>query len=146
MSIENNRQTADLPTRKQLERSIAHSFAKFYSQRLGCATPQVICTIFANYVIIVADKATTPVEKLIKEIGQINTLLEIRQKIDKILQPHLKKLIQEEIAVEIEDFICQLNLESDRMFAIANLKHEPKIRLKKSKTKNRDRSPIKNSV
>lgn len=129
--------TTNLPTRKQLERIITQSFREFYRQRLGCNLQKASCTLFCNYLVIVAEEGITPIEKTIKELGQIETLLEIRQSINRVLKPQLKEIIQEIVVVEINDIICHLNFDSGRLMAIAVFNESPKIRSKKSKVKTR---------
>ena len=133
MNDNSNKPNLHLPTRKQLERSISHDFAKFYAWRLGWSPRNVACTIFANYLIIVAEEALTPVETAIKALGEVDILLQTRQSIDKAIEPQLSELIWKQIAVEIEDLFCNINFDTGRMIAFANLAEEPRFRAKKSK-------------
>lgn len=119
---------AQLPTRRQLQRSVSQNFASFYRQRVGCSPQKVTCTIFANYLVIIAEKAITPVEETIKETGQIEIIFEIRQGINKILKSQLKKLVEELVMVEVIDLICGHNFESGRVMAIAVLIRPPQVR------------------
>lgn len=122
---------AQLPTRRQLERVVSQNFDSFYRQRVGCSPQKVTCTIFANYLVIVADQAITPVEQAIKETGQIEIVCEIRERINKILKSQLKKLVEELVMVEVVDLICGHNFESGRVMAIAILNEPPQVRSRK---------------
>lgn len=122
------------PTRKQLERSISHDFAKFYTCRLGWTPQNVDCTIFAKYLIIVTEEAITPVEKAIKALGEFDILLQTRQSIDRAIRPQLSELIWKQVAVEVEDLFCNTNFDTGRTIAFANLAREPQFRAKKYKS------------
>lgn len=120
-----------LPTSKQLERTISQKFAALYRHKLGYFLRQVQCKIFDNYIVIVADNAITPLELMIRNSGQIETLLEMRRSIDPVLKSQLSLAIEEIISVKVEDALCELNFETNRMMAIAILAETPKVRSSK---------------
>lgn len=129
--IKNNKlqiKKTELPTRKQLERAISQKFYALYRQKIGCSPGKVTCTIYANYLIIVAEEAITPLELTIKKNGQVEILFEIRQSINRVLKTQLKKLVEEIAVVGIVDLICDLSFDSRRMMAIAILAELPQVR------------------
>lgn len=134
MDVKNEKQllikTSQLPTVKQLERTIYQNFSTLYKLKVGWSPQRINCTIFQNYLVIVAEQALSPLEMNIKQSGQTNVLLKIRENIDQIISQELQQLIEKITGVEVIDLVCRLNLNSNRLMAIAMLAESPEVRTK----------------
>ncbi|MEM7761884.1 MAG: Na-translocating system protein MpsC family protein [Cyanobacteria bacterium P01_A01_bin.40] len=133
MDIKNNNlpiKAVDLPTLKQLERTITQKFHALYRLKIGCSPRKATCTIFKNYLVIVAEDVLSPLELTIKNSGQAEFLEEIRQSINRVIRFELRKLLEEIAKVEIVDLVCKRNLDSNRIIAIAILSNAPQVRRK----------------
>jgi len=125
-----------LPTRKQLERDIAHTFNAFNHEILGVRSSKMTCTIFNNYLTIVGESAMTPVEEFIYESGQLDMLLAIRESINGALEQKLEKITEELLQVKPLESFCKLSLNTRRLMGFVILSEPPSFRVKQSR-KNR---------
>ena len=126
-----------LPTRKQLERDIAHKFNAINYQMLGCRSEKMTCTIFDSYLAIVGESAMTPVEQAIYSKGQTDIILAIRESINRTLQQQLEQIVKELVRVEPLDSCCKLSLNTGRLIAFVILSEIPTFRLKRSRRKDK---------
>lgn len=124
------------PTRKQIERDIAHRFNAFNNQTIGSHPEKMTCTIFDRYLAIVGEDAMTPIEKIVCQSGQTEIILAMRESVDLSLKTELNKIICELIQVEPLDSFCQLSLNTGRLMAFAILSDSPRFRVKQSRTRN----------
>jgi len=123
------------PTRKQLERDIAHKFNAYNSKIVGSHPEKVTCTIFDRYLTVVGEGAMTPIEKIIYQNGETEIILAMRESVNRSLKMHLDKIIQELIQVEPLDSFCKLSLNTGRLIAFAILSESPRFRIKQSHIK-----------
>jgi len=125
-----------LPTRKQLERDIAHKFNAFNYKILGSRSAKMTCTIFENYLAIVGESAMTPVEQTIYQKGQGDIILAIRESVNQTLQQQLEQIIKELVRVEPLDSFCKLSLNTGRLIIFVILSETPAFRIKRVRNKN----------
>lgn len=124
-----------LPTRKQLERDIAHKFNAFNYKILGSRSAKMTCTIFDSYLTIIGESAMTPVEQTIYQKGQTDIILAIRESVNQTLQQQLEQIIKELVRVEPLDSFCKLSLNTGRLIAFVILSETPSFRLKRARDK-----------
>lgn len=128
-----------LPTRKQLEREIAHQFQAFNRQKIGTVPKKVSCTIFDNYLVIMVEGAMTPLETALDRNGQADIIERIRLNINQVFKQQLGKIVREVIGVEVEQCICELDRQTEKSIALIVLEQAPAIRVKKRfSTPNKD--------
>lgn len=126
-----------LPTRKQLERDIAHKFNAFNYEILGCRSAKMTCTIFDSYLTIVGESAMTPVEQTIYQKGQADIILAIRESINQTLQQQLEQIVKQLVGVEPLDSFCKLSLNTERLIAFVILSETPAFRIKRARNKSK---------
>ncbi|MEL7076302.1 MAG: Na-translocating system protein MpsC family protein [Cyanobacteria bacterium J06631_6] len=135
MDIKNNERNSTPAvldsTHKQLERDIAHRFRAFNREKIGCASQDVTCTIFSNYLVLVAEGALTTLEQTIYHSGEISMIESLRQNINQVLKQELDQIVREMALVDTKDVVCELNYETERLIAIAILTTAPAVRKKK---------------
>lgn len=136
MNTENLSDTStELLTIKQLERAISQSFFAVYRQKLGCSPQKVICNICDNFLVIVAEEGSTPLELTMHKKGQTEIVSTIRHSVNRVLKIELSKIIQELALLEVVDLGCEFNIDSHRLIATAILERSPSVRSKRSKIK-----------
>ncbi|MEM8829109.1 MAG: Na-translocating system protein MpsC family protein [Cyanobacteria bacterium P01_G01_bin.19] len=122
---------SQIPTLKQLERTISQKFFVLYRQKLGITPKVVVCSIFQTYLIVVAEKLLSPLELTMQQSGEIKFLEEIRRDVDRSLESALGSLIEEIARVKVVDLVCQVNIDSDRLIAVAILDKPPAVKQKR---------------
>ncbi|MEO0834533.1 MAG: Na-translocating system protein MpsC family protein [Cyanobacteria bacterium J06642_3] len=139
MDIKNQNQPTipqlQLPTHKQIERTVAQKFCTWYRGRLGCLPQKTTCTLFNRFLIIMAENASTPLERIMHQKGETKMINAIRPSINRVLKQELGEIIEEITLVKVSDLICELNFDSHRLIASVVLEREPSLRSKKAKTK-----------
>lgn len=123
------------PTRKQLERDIAHRFNTFNSKTIGSRPEKMTCTIFDKYLTVVGERAMTPIEKIIYQRGETKIVSAMRESVNQSLEIHLNKIIRELMQIEPLDSFCKLSLNTGRLVAFAILSESPRFRIKQVRSK-----------
>lgn len=124
-----------LPTRKQLERDIAHKFNAFNYKILGSRSEKMTCTIFDSYLTVIGESAMTPVEQTIYQSGQTDIISAIRESINQTLRHQLEQIVRELVRIEPVDSFCELNISTGRLMAFIILSKNPSFRIKRSRNK-----------
>ncbi|MEO1671200.1 MAG: Na-translocating system protein MpsC family protein [Cyanobacteria bacterium J06631_2] len=117
-------------THKQLERDIAHRFRTFNREKIGCASQEVTCTIFNNYLVLVAEGALTTLEQTIYKSGEAEIIESLRHSVNLVLKQELHQIVQEMALVDVKDLVCELNYETGRLIAIVIMDTAPAVRRK----------------
>ena len=128
----------DLPTCGQLERTLSQSIQKLYRQELEHSPGKVTCQLFGNQLAIVIEDALTAVEKTLADTEEEDkTVQKLNTAINDAIEPKLKNLIEETLAVEVDDILFDSTIETSRTGAIATLSEPPQVRNPESIPKNR---------
>ncbi|MGF1542009.1 MAG: DUF2294 domain-containing protein [Pleurocapsa sp.] len=120
--------TEKLPTRGQLERELSQKIQALYRQNLGHQPSKVTCKLFDDKLAIILDDSITSAEQILVEGGKEELAEKVRVNIDDAIQPELKQLIANILAVEILDILSDATLDTGRTGMIAVLGATPKIR------------------
>jgi uncharacterized protein YbcI len=127
----------NLPTRGQLERTLAQSIQKLYRQELKHSPSKITCQLFGNQLAIVIEDAITAVEKTLASLKDNNkTVKELNAAINEAIESKLKTLIEEILAVEVDDILFDSTIKTNRTGAIATLEQPPQVRNPQSIPKN----------
>ena len=119
----------NLPTSGQLERELSQNIQKLYRQELEHSPHKVICQLFSNKLAIVIEDAITAVEKILADaVNDTDTVQELNTVINKSIEFKLKTLVEEILAVEVEDILFSSTFKTNQTGAIATLKQPPKVR------------------
>lgn len=136
-----------LPTRGQLERELSQKIYKLYHQKLKHYPQKITCMIFSNRLVVIVEGALTTVEKtLINEDNGKKLAKSLNLVIGETIEEDLKALVEEILAIEVEDVLMDSDLETERTGAIVTLTRSPVVRDRKSKIKhdrNTERSDLK---
>lgn len=136
MDIKNsNQQSAPVvlkSTHKQLERDIAHRFRTFNREKIGCIFQEVTCTIFDNYLVLVADGALTALEETIYKSGETKMIESLRQSVNLVLKQELHQIVSEMALVDTKDLVCELNYETKMLIVLVIMTAAPAVRKKRA--------------
>jgi uncharacterized protein YbcI len=121
------------PTRGQLERTLSQRVEALYRNQLGHRPAKVTCHIFDEKVAIVLEEAVTQPEQLLANAGQEELAEQVRNDLDKALQPQLAELIEEVVGVPVRDMLSDAKLDTGRTGTIAILEAAPQVREASSK-------------
>ncbi|MDJ0596261.1 MAG: DUF2294 domain-containing protein [Pleurocapsa sp. MO_226.B13] len=128
----------NLPTSGQLERNLSQSIHKLYRQELEHSPSKVTCQLFGNQLAIVIEDALTAVEEtLVNSEKSDNLAKKLNAAINRTIESKLKTLIEEILAVEVQDILFDSTFKSKRTGAIATLKQPPLVRNPQSIPKNK---------
>lgn len=129
----------NLPTSGQLERNLAQSIQKLYRQELKHSPSKITCQLFGNQLAIVIDDAITAVEKTLTKVKDDNqTVKELNIAINDAIASKLKTLIEEILAVKVDDLLFNSTFKTNRTGAIATLEQPPQVRNPQSIPKNKN--------
>ena len=127
----------NLPTRGQLERSVAQTIQGFYRRQLGHQPSKVTCQFFDTKLVIILEDSITNAEQILIEEGKEELAEEVRSNLDDAIQPELKQLIEEIIQVKIIDLLNDVTFNTGRAGIIAILSEIPKVRNPQSISKSK---------
>jgi uncharacterized protein YbcI len=120
--------TSVTPTRGQLERILSQRIQALYRTELGQQPSRVQCQIFDGKVMIILEDSITKPEKVLVENGHEELAEQVREDLDKVLNPQLMDLIQEIVGVEVVDLLSDSTLKTGRVGTIAVLADTPHYR------------------
>lgn len=130
---------SNLPTSGQLERNLSQRVHKLYRQELEHSPSKVTCQLFGNQLAIVIEDALTAVEKTLAQTDEKQTTVKkLNSAINEVVESKLKTLIEEILAVNVDDILFDSTLETSRTGAIATLSEPPKVRNPESIPKNKN--------
>lgn len=120
-------------TRGQLERTLSQRIEALYRTQLGHRPTKVTCHLFDEKIAIVMEDAVTPPEQLLAKNGQEELAEQVRDDLDRVLQPQLCDLIGEVLGVDVKEILSDAKLDTGRTGMIAILESAPSMREATSK-------------
>ncbi|MFH7030682.1 MAG: DUF2294 domain-containing protein [Heteroscytonema crispum UTEX LB 1556] len=137
--------TTSIPTRGQVERTLAQRIQALYRQQLGHQPSKVICQLSdRNLTILLEDSITQP-EQLLAQTGREELALAVRSDLDEAIQPQIKALIEETLNVDVIELLSDATLETGRTGIIAILADTPNFRNPASFSKARKKTSSRQS-
>lgn len=118
----------DLLTPGQLERELSQRITAFYRNLFGRQPSQVICHLFANKLVVIAENSVTIPEKILVEQEKKDLAQRVRSSLTKASIADLKLLIEEISQVKVEDLLSTTSLETCRTALIAVFSSTPSVR------------------
>lgn len=120
--------TEDLPTRGQLERRISQEIQAFYRYHLGHQPSKVTCQFFSEKLAIVIEDSVTSTEQILLDDGQHKLVEEVRFNLDNMIQPQLKKLVEEITKLQIVDILHDITLKTGCTGIIMIFTDSPRVK------------------
>ncbi|MBF2009282.1 DUF2294 domain-containing protein [Chlorogloeopsis fritschii PCC 9212] len=129
--------TTSLPTRGQIERTLAQRIQALYREQLGHQPSKVSCQLAEQNLIILIEDSITPPEQLLAQTGRQELAEKVRSDLDTAIQPQLKELIEETLNIAVVEILSDATLETGRTGMIAILAETPSYRSSAAVTKAR---------
>lgn len=121
-------QESSTPTRGQLERLLSQKLQALYREQLGHQPGKVTCQLFDEKLAIIVENSITPPEQVLANNGQHDLAEQVRNDLEKAIQPQLKALIEQVLGVTVLDLLSDATLETGRTGIIAVLDVTPEVR------------------
>jgi uncharacterized protein YbcI len=116
------------PTRGQIERTLSQRIQALYRSHLGHQPSRVTCQLFDEKLAIIIEDSITQPEQLLLGEGKKTLAEQLRNDLNKSLQPRLKELIEDILGVKVLDLLSDATLETGRTGAIVILETAPRTR------------------
>lgn len=124
---------SSMPTIGQLERNLSQKIRALHRDQLGQQPSKVTCQLLETKLAIIIEDSVTKPEQLLAEEGQEDLAEQVRQDLDRAIEPQLKDLIQEILMVKVIDFLSDSTLETGRAGIIVILDSVPETRPARTK-------------
>ncbi|PLZ98113.1 hypothetical protein CEN45_16525 [Fischerella thermalis CCMEE 5198] len=129
-----------IPTRGQVERTLAQRIQALYREQLGHQPSKVTSRLSETNVVIVIENSITPPEQLLAQTGRQELAEQVRSDLDEAIQPQLKELIEQILHVSVVEILSDATLETGRSGIIAILSDTPDLRDSVSNSKIRKKA------
>jgi uncharacterized protein YbcI len=129
-----------IPTRGQVERTLAQRIQALYREQLGHQPSKVTSRLSDTNVVIVIENSITPPEQLLAQTGRQELAEQVRSDLDEAIQPQLKELIEQILHVSVVEILSDATLETGRSGIIAILSDTPDLRDSVSNSKIRKKA------
>ncbi|PLZ94760.1 hypothetical protein CEN50_24430 [Fischerella thermalis CCMEE 5268] len=129
-----------IPTRGQVERTLAQRIQALYREQLGHQPSKVTSRLSDTNVVIVIENSITPPEQLLAQTGRQELAEQVRSDLDEAIQPQLRELIEEVLHVSVVEILSDATLETGRSGIIAILSDTPDLRDSVSSSKIRKKA------
>ena len=115
-----------------IEQIISQNIYSLFWTQLKHKPSEVRCKFYDNQLTIVIKNGLTKPEQLLMLNGYIEVAKKVRNSIEQILQPQLKKIIEEAIDTKISELLFATHPETDYVSLIALMTASPKITVSKT--------------
>lgn len=133
--IDRNKMNSNLPTCKQLEKSLSQNIRAFYLREINHPPQNISCKLFSRYIAISADKALTPLECNLWESGEEELTIEVRSEINNIFKPKLTSIVEEILNIKVDDILSNVTFAGNRLCTLIILSQPPLYRESKSSSR-----------
>ncbi len=127
---------------QHLENLLSERIQNLYYEQLKHEIDEITYHLFDNTLIITIEGALTPPEQFLNANEHKKLAEQVREVIDRLIQPQIESSIEEVMNVEVVDFLCDTTIDTSRTGAIAILGLKPKD----PPPNNGDRSPLRRST
>ncbi|NJL35984.1 MAG: DUF2294 domain-containing protein [Leptolyngbyaceae cyanobacterium RM2_2_4] len=120
--------TSSIPTRGQVERTLAQRIQALYREKLGHRLEKVTCQFFDEKLAIILENSTTHAEQLLLGTEQGELAVKLRWQIDMAIRPQVKAMIEEIAGVSVIALLSDTAIESGFSGFLAILNGSPPVR------------------
>jgi uncharacterized protein YbcI len=120
--------TSSIPTRGQVERTLAQRIQALYREKLGHRLEKVTCQFFDEKLAIILENSTTHAEQLLLGTEQGELAVKLRWQIDTAIKPQIKAIIEEVAGVSVIALLSDTAIESGFSGFLAVLSSSPPVR------------------
>lgn len=112
-------------TPKQLEEKLSQELIALYQAHLGHQLNNVSCKIVDKTITIVAEDSITGLEQFLLKNNRSELAKQVRATLHKILDSHIKFLVESVVNVAVVDVICDSVFDTGRTSIVAVLADLP---------------------
>jgi uncharacterized protein YbcI len=113
-------------TTEQLEKILSPKIRSIYKKQLEHQLSAISYRLFDRTLVVILEGTLTPPEQLLKQSDRQQLAKQVRQAIDRIIQPQIKTTIEEVMNVKVIDFLSDTTIDTSRTGAIAIFEFHPK--------------------
>lgn len=110
---------------KQIEELLSQQIKSVYQNQLEHKLENISCKLFDCTLVIVLEGTVTSPEKLLRNNDCLYLAAEVRAAIDNVIQPQIKKIIEDVLNVNVTDFLSDTTIDNDITGAIAMFEFKP---------------------
>ena len=110
---------------KKLESILSERIQNLYQKQLQHEIKDITYHFFENTLIIMMEGTLTPPEQLLNENQHQQLAKQVREVIDRLIQPQIRISIEQVMDVKVVDFLCDTTIDTSRTGAIAILGFKP---------------------
>lgn len=108
-------------TDKQLENSLSQCVRNLYFNHLGHQPNTVSCQLVDKTLTIIVEDSITLPEQLLNKSGHVDLAKQVRSNIEKIVEVHIKQVIEEVCGIPIIELFSNSALDTRRTSIVAVL-------------------------
>ena len=110
-----------------IEQVISQNVHSLFWTQLKHKPSEIHCKLYENQLTVIVKNALTKPEQLLILNGYVEVAKEVRESIEQILEPHLKKIIEEVIGIKISELLFATHPKSDYISLIALMTGNSKV-------------------
>lgn len=121
-------QEPEYPTVGELQRTLTQRIQALYRQHLEHQPSRITCQLFDRALLVLMEDALTQPELLLERSGHPELVATVRNKLEQVIQPQLKALVETVLDVPVQDVLNDSKVETGRSGLIFILTTMPKVR------------------
>lgn len=110
---------------KKIESLLSQKIKDIYKEQLEQELNDISYQLFDHTLIITLEGIVTSPEKLLKEHNSPHLAKQVREAIDRVIQPQIQTVIEEVLNVKVIDFLSDTTIDRDLTGAIAIFELKP---------------------
>ncbi|MDJ0692539.1 MAG: DUF2294 domain-containing protein [Xenococcaceae cyanobacterium MO_188.B32] len=111
---------------KTIEPLLSQKIKDIYQERLEHQLNDIYYKLFDSTLIIILEGTITSTEKLLKDNDRLYLVTQVREAIERAIQPQIKNIIEEVMDVKVVDFLSDTTIDNDLTGAIAIFEFKPR--------------------
>jgi uncharacterized protein YbcI len=102
----------------QFQPLLFQKLKQLYKRQLNQELTQITCRVFEKTLVILLEGTITQPERLLAEHQNKNLAKQVRESLDQVIQPQIKKIIENVMPLKVIDFLSDTTLENNCTGAI----------------------------
>lgn len=110
----------------QIKSILSQKIRRVYQERLEHKLENVSYRLFDRTLVITLEGITTSPERLLKENDRLDLAKQVREEVDRLINPQIKDIIEEVLEVKVVDYLSDTTIDNDMTGAIAIFEFKPR--------------------
>ena len=111
---------------QEIKKLLSRKIQAVYQERLEHQLDNISYKLFDYTLILILEGIITSPEELLRNSDRANLAKQVREVIDRAIQPQIKDIIEEVLEVKVVDFLSDTTIEQNLTGAIAIFEFKPK--------------------